>query len=390
MSDSRTMILQMLAEGKITVEESERLLNALNKEDEVRNNYKSENKNQNNQSPNINVFPNIPFLEVTKLGMNIRDIAQTLHQTVQQTIKQVEPGRKELKEKMKEFGNWMEDVVETMAAELTNHSNLPVDCMSVDFIVPAPKGMENVKTFVIENIYGEIHVNEGPNFKLLVSGQISKHTIGEMQSSEWFTNKAIKIEEDKMFIGFSSNASVKGIIDLNITLPTGSRVICKTINSAVSVKGSLDIEVIKTISGNIRVDASNMQNTEVESVNGIIQLEKNKNMIAQINSTSGDILIRKCGLDKLKINSVNGDVFIGESDIALETDVKIITTAGDISVEKLNGPWKLVEATSRKGEIVVDWKGNSSPVNNQRLSIKSGGEGATIYSESVSGNIKFH
>ena len=32
MSDSRTMILQMLAEGKITVEESERLLKALNKE----------------------------------------------------------------------------------------------------------------------------------------------------------------------------------------------------------------------------------------------------------------------------------------------------------------------------------------------------------------------
>ena len=86
MSDSRTMILQMLSEGKITVEESERLLNALNKEDEVRNSNKAENKNTN-QSPNINVFPNIPFLEATKLGINIRDIAQTLHQTVQQRIK---------------------------------------------------------------------------------------------------------------------------------------------------------------------------------------------------------------------------------------------------------------------------------------------------------------
>ncbi len=144
MSDSRTMILQMLSEGKITVEESERLLNALNKEDEVRNSNKAENKNTN-QSPNINVFPNIPFLEATKLGINIRDIAQTLHQTVQQTIKQVEPGRKELKEKMKEFGSWMEDIVETMAAELTNHSNLPADCMSVDFIVPAPKEIEKIK-----------------------------------------------------------------------------------------------------------------------------------------------------------------------------------------------------------------------------------------------------
>ena len=388
MSDSRIMILQMLSEGKITVEESERLLNALNKEDEVRNSNKNENKNTN-QSPNINVFPNIPFLEATKLGINIRDIAQTLHQTVQQTIKQVEPGRKELKEKMKEFGSWMEDVVETMAAELTNHSNLPADCMSVDFIVPAPKEIEKIKTFIIENIFGEIKLSEGQSFKLLVSGQISKKTIGEMQSSEWFSNKAIKIEDDKMYIGFSNDTSIKGIIDLNLTLPANSKVICKTINSAVLIKGNLDIEAIKTISGNIRVDNSNIQNTEIDSVNGIIQLENNKNITSHINSTSGDILIRKCGLNKVRINSVNGDVFIGESNIALETEVKTITTAGDISVEKLNGPWKSVEAISRKGEIVVDWKGNASPVNNQRVNIKSGGEGATLYAESVSGNIKF-
>ena len=389
MSDSRTMILQILAEGKITVEESERLLKALNKEDEVRNSNREENKNSN-QSPNINVFPNIPFFEATKLGMNIRDIAQTVQQTVQQTIKQVEPSRKELKEKMKEFGSWMEDVVETMAAELTNHSNLPVDSMSVDFIVPAPKEIEKINTFIIENIFGEIHLNEGNSFKLLVNGQISKKTIGEMQSSEWFTNKAIKIEENKMYIGFNNDTSIKGIIDLNITLPAGSKVTCKTINSAVIIKGALEVEAIKTISGNIRVEDSNISNTDIESVNGIIQLENNKNLTSQIHSTSGDIIIRQCGLNKVKINSVNGDVYIGESDISLETEVRIITTAGDIKVEKLNGPWKLVDATSRKGEIVIDWKGNSSPVNSQKICIKSGGEGAVLYSESLSGNIKFH
>ena len=223
MADSRTMILQMLAEGKITVEESERLLKALNKEDESRGNYKSDNRESDNP------FQNIPFLEAAKIGLNIRDIAQTLHQTIQQTIKQVEPGRKELKEKMKEFGTWMEDVVETMAVELTNHNGLPADCMSVDFIVPAPKGIENIKTFIIDNIYGEIHINTGNSFKLLVNGQISKHSIGEMQSSEWFSNKAIKIEEDKMYIGFKNNTSVKGIIDLNLTLPENSKIICKTI-----------------------------------------------------------------------------------------------------------------------------------------------------------------
>ncbi len=390
MSDSRTMILQMLAEGKITVEESERLLNALNKEDEVRASSRTDNRNSNGQSPNINVFPNIPFLEAAKIGINIRDIAQTIHQTVHQTIKQVEPGRKELKEKIKEFGNWMEDVVEAMAADLTTHNGLPADSMSVDFIVPPPKGVENIKTFIVENIYGEIRVNEGPSFKLLVNGQVGKRIIGEMQSSEWFSNNAIRIADDIMYIGFRDNASIKAIIDLNLTLPAGSIIQCKTINSVVRIKGNFDIETVKTISGNIRIDEANVEGSEIESVNGVIQLENIKNVKTAIKSTSGDILIRKCGLKKLELNSVNGDIYVGESNISLETEVKAVTTAGDISVEKLEGPWKSVEATSRKGEIVVDWKGNASPVNGQRMNIKSGGEGATLYAESVSGNIKFH
>ena len=390
MSDSRTMILQMLAEGKITVEESERLLKALNKEDEVRGNSRNDGRNSNGQSPYINVFPNIPFLEATKLGLNIRDIAQTIHQTVHQTIKQVEPGRRELKEKMKEFGNWMEDVVETMANELTNHNGLPADSMSVDFIVPAPKGVENIKTFVIDNIYGEVRINEGPSFKLLVNGQVGKHIIGEMQSSEWFSNNALKINEDKLYIGFNDNTSIKAIIDLNLTLPAGSRLICKTINSAVRIKGNFEVETVRTISGNIRIDEANITDSDIDSVNGVVQLENIKDIKTQIKSTSGDILIRKCGINKLKINSVNGDVYIGESKISLNTEVNAITTAGDINVEKLEGPWKSVEATSRKGEIIVDWKGNATPANSQRINIKSGGEGATLYAESVSGNIKFH
>ena len=48
-NDARTMILKMLAEGKITVEESERLLNAVSQENHGRNENeeKKETKNEN-------------------------------------------------------------------------------------------------------------------------------------------------------------------------------------------------------------------------------------------------------------------------------------------------------------------------------------------------------
>lgn len=384
-NNSKTMILQMLAEGKITVEESERLLNAVNNEN---NSREKSSDNENQQSSNSG-FPNIPFLEATKIGLNLRNMVQTVHDTVQKTIKQVEPRSKDLKEKMREFGGWMEEVVETMASEITNHNGLPADSMSVDFIVPAPKGTENCKSFIIENVYGEIHINEGPEFKLLVNGQVSKNTLGELQSSEWFSNNAIKVIDDKMYIGFDSDAQIKALIDINLTLPTGSNVVCKTINSAIKTNGALNIEVIKTVSGNVRIDASNLENTKIESVSGVIQIVNTKNINAKINTTSGDLLINNSGLNKLTINTVNGDLNIHDSEIVIETQIEAITTSGDITIEKLTGPWKNIDANSRNGQVFVEWRGNLSPLNKQRVCITTGGEGAKLYADSVSGNIKF-
>lgn len=384
-NNSKTMILQMLAEGKITVEESERLLNAVNNEN---NSREKSSDNENQQSSNSG-FPNIPFLEATKIGLNLRNMVQTVHDTVQKTIKQVEPRSKDLKEKMREFGGWMEEVVETMASEITNHNGLPADSMSVDFIVPAPKGTENCKSFIIENVYGEIHINEGPEFKLLVNGQVSKNTLGELQSSEWFSNNAIKVIDDKMYIGFDSDAQIKALIDINLTLPTGSNVVCKTINSAIKTNGALNIEVIKTVSGNVRIDASKLENTKIESVSGVIQIVNTKNINAKINTTSGDLLINNSGLNKLTINTVNGDLNIHDSEIVIETQIEAITTSGDITIEKLTGPWKNIDANSRNGQVFVEWRGNLSPLNKQRVCITTGGEGAKLYADSVSGNIKF-
>lgn len=383
--NSKTMILQMLAEGKITVEESERLLNAINNENNSRGNS-SDNANQ--QSSN-NGFPNIPFLEATKIGLNLRNMVHTVHDTVQKTIKQVEPRSKDLKEKMREFGGWMEEVVETMASEITNHNGLPADSMSVDFIVPLPKGAENCKSFIIENIYGEIHLSEGPAFKLLINGQISKNTLGELQSSEWFSNNAIKVIDDKMYIGFDSDAEIKALIDINLTIPAGSNVVCKTINSAIKTNGMLNVETIKTVSGNVRIDASNIENTNIESVSGVVQIVNTKSVNAQISTTSGDLLINNSGLNKLKINSVNGDVIIHDSEITLETEIEVVTTSGDITIEKLTGPWKNVDFNSRNGQVFVEWRGNPTAENKQRINITTGGEGAKLYVDSVSGNIKF-
>lgn len=384
-NDTRTMILKMLAEGKITVEESERLLNAVNQEKASK---QSQSKAEGNSKDNGS-FPNIPFLEVTKFGAEIKNIAQNMHTTIQKTIKQVEPKSKDIKEKMREFGAWMEDMVETVASEITNHSGLPADSMSVDFIVPAPMGTENCKTYVIENIYGEVNIEEGNEFKLLVKGQISKNTLGEMQSSEWFSNSAIKIIDDEMHIGFDANTSIKALIDLNLTLPSNVRIICKTINSNIKTKGHLTLDSLETVSGNIKIDRAAINNTFIETVSGVIQVENADKINTEINTTSGDLIVNNSNIKKLSIKSVSGDFILSSSEVALGSEINAVTTSGDITIEKINGPWKRIDAVTRSGEVLIDWKGNTAPVTNQKTTITSGGEGAVFSATSVSGDIKF-
>jgi DUF4097 and DUF4098 domain-containing protein YvlB len=67
----------------------------------------------------------------------------------------------------------------------------------------------------------------------------------------------------------------------------------------------------------------------------------------------------------------------------------LVTTSGDIIVEKMSGPWKEVSATTRSGDVVLDWRGDVTPLNNQGTSLKSGSDGATFKAESVSGDIQF-
>lgn len=382
MSEERTMILKMLAEGKITVEESERLLNALGSK-ESNNSKSSDNSKPSDIFSKINIFDGI------KVVGSIKDAVKNVQNGIQEVINQVEPRHQELKEKMKEFGGWMEEFVDTVASELDNHQGLPSNSMAVDFIVPAPAGTENCDEFIVENVYGEVNVTEGPEFKLLVSGQISKSAIGEMQSSEWLANKAIKIVDNKFYLGFLDQLPCKAIVNFNLTIPANARLICKTVNSTVKLKGAVNATSIKTVSGNIRTDGANFENTEIETISGVVQIENTSKLNGRINTNSGDIIIRTGNVELLKLASCNGDITVSEPHVALGTEIHATTTSGNIRIEKIDGPWKSAEAISRSGEININWKNETTPANNQKVVIKSGGEGAVFYAETVNGNIKY-
>jgi len=401
MSDARKMILNMLAEGKITVEESEKLLAAINEKEAPREETKGETRQQNRENDQYarseensergrerDDDPFNPFLNATKLGFDLRNLAQTVQQTVQQAIKKAEPRRREFKDKMKEFGNWMQEVVGSMANELGNVKGEPSDGVPVDFVVTPPEGTQGCDTFIIENVFGEIRIHEGSEFKMHINGQVSKATLGEYQPAQWFSRYGIEVDGYKLIIGFDRAQPVKAAIDMEITLPADMHITCKTVSGAVRIRGNFKIGDLNTVSGNIRVQGANLKQSRIETVSGAVQIEGGE-IAMEIKSTSGDFLVRDSRIEELRINSVSGDIMLTEGSISESTNVKLVTTSGDIIVEKMSGPWKVVEATTRSGDVVLDWKGDATPMNNQGTTLKSGSSGAEFKAESVSGDIQF-
>lgn len=402
MSDARKMILQMLAEGKITVEESEKLLSALGndagtekreseesrekKESRREESKREESKREHSRHDEQEGFH--PFKDATKFGFDLRNLAQTVQQSVQHAIKKAEPKSREFKDRMKEFGNWMQDVVGTMASEIGQMKGDPIDGVSVDFVATPPDGVADCSKFNFENIFGEIRIHEGSEFKIHVNGRVSKECLGEYQPAQWFARNGMRISDRTLNVGFDKNQSVKALLDMEITMPADLEVCCKTVSSGIRIRGRYRISELKTVSGNIRIQGADLRQSLIETVSGAVQIEGGE-IDLQIKSTSGDFLVRSSKIESLKINSVSGDILLTEGTITEKTDVKLVTTSGDIIVEKMSGPWEVVEATTRSGDAVLDWKGDVTPLNNQGTSLKSGSEGAVFTAESVSGDIQF-
>lgn len=386
MSDARKMVLQMLADGKISVEESERLLAAIdegsgskNSRDEYRNNDWQKQKSRSDK-----YFD--PFISSTKLAFDIKNLAKSVQQTVQDAVKKTEcPGR-EFKGKMKEFGNWMQDIVGTMANEMAQSQHF--DSETVDFQVPATEQIKSCKLFNIENVFGEIKIQSGKEFKMHVTGRVKPEHLGEYKPLEWFTKYGMKIDGDCFTLAFDKTKSTNAILDLDLTLPEEVELNCRGVSSDIKVRGRFNIKSLKTVSGNIRVMGSVMSKSVIETVSGDVQVEGGE-IALEIKSTSGDFVVREAKIEELHINSVSGDIILGEASVDQETEVSLATTSGEIIVDKITGPWKEIEAITRTGSVTLDWKGDVVPLNNQGVRIRSGADGASFKAESVSGDIIF-
>ncbi len=363
MSEARKKILEMLAQGKITVEQSEELLAALEKD-------RKESDRKRSFTEELGAF------------------AENFQKQVREAVKKAEPPGREFKSRIKEFGGWVQNMMGSMVAEFSHIRGEPVDGVTVEFSVPEPDGFSRVRIAQIENLFGSVTVREGQAFSLRVMGRISQSALAGQPPNLWFGQHAIRVEGETLQIGFDRAAPTRAVLDLELTLPVATVLRCRSVSATLNIKGAFPVEQLKTVSGDIHVIGAHLRQAQLETVSGDFFIEGGT-LAAEGVSTSGDFRCKGARIERLQIQSISGDVELARPEVDESCQIRLNSTSGDIFVGQVQGPWSSVEITSRTGTAKIAWEGTAHPGLRHGTKLESGHAGATFVAETVSGDIEF-
>jgi len=380
MSEARKRILNMLAQGKITVDQSEELLAAL----------EADEKRKESPTPGTGPGPgetggNGP----AGLGLKFNDLADEIHKQVNKAIKSIQPQSQELKNRLKGFGEWVQGSMDRMVSEFQfRGGDEAADSRPVEFMVPAPDGLASCRLVEINHLFGSVVIRPADVFGLKVKGRVGAATLGELPPLDWFLKHGMAIRDQRLFIGIGRAAPPQSALDLELFLPLTLSLAVKTLSAPLDVGGGFRCESIETVSGPIRLAGPVLEGTMIDSVSGDITIEGGTASF-QAKTTSGDLILRRVILGAIDLQSVSGDVQILEAECTDQGRVTLSTTSGDIHIDRPHGTVGRIEARTRTGMLQIQWAGTSRPDEHRGLILETGIPGALFTLESISGNILF-
>ncbi|HOT28539.1 MAG TPA: DUF4097 family beta strand repeat-containing protein [Candidatus Ozemobacteraceae bacterium] len=373
MSEARKRILAMLAEGKITVDQSEELLAALERDEKQKTGAQEQPASSPTRPP---------------LAEEISKFADSVQKTMRDAMRKIEPPSRELKTRMKEFGGWMQTMVGSAFNDFAHMRGQPLDGVEIDVDLTEPAAVSSCRRCRIENLFGSVRVLEGSAFALKVRGRISRSALGTTTPTIWFRENAVRIEHDTAVIGISRSAPVKAILEMELTLPKGIHLDIETDTASVKVAGAFTAGQIQTISGDVALRHVEFEDGGVDTVSGDISLESGA-VRGKLRTTSGNVILKGVRLANVGIHSISGDVLIIDADVGDATSVTIETTSGDVAVERAQGPWSRIDAGTRTGNMEIRWQGISKQAGGAGTVAESGTAGASFNVLSTSGDITF-
>lgn len=354
--DIRLLVLNILKEGRINIEEAEKLLNYIT-QTEKENPPKASFQYPNSETITEFAKEGVSKLEkfVSGFGINLEKVAQNIGQRINSNKTQGEQTGEKF--------------------TFNEEENIPIT--------------ETLNKIIIENNWGGIKV----------TGEETQSITLKVEKIIWTNNQDLANKKNnELKIG-----RIQSDGTLQIILPETTNEMNDTINIEVLVPKNLSFDLftsngdifvqnidnteanlyIKNSSGDTEIEKVNIKNTDILSVSGDlffreiktqlnarttsgkIELDGIINNDSRLTTISGDIKGQFCSNDKLEISSSSGSIDVKQHKSQLCKLVDIISHSGDIHY---NG---VIHNTFRARTSSGDLKGHAIVANDANIEITS-------------------
>jgi hypothetical protein len=355
MNDERVMILKMLREEKISVEEADALLQALDSRPEEETGFgagtdRSEEPRDDDRRGSGRTK------KKKKRGFDIEIDLGGLENLGEQLKETFGDLGKTLKESFADFPVFDGDFS-------MNFGNAKVeDEKSVTF----PVG--SVPELLLRNKWGDIEITGEDRDDIAIDARIMLWGVDEEQARQQLENLEILFDAETGELGYQSDSSTPALrvrINYRIRMPRGLPLRIENLSGDISVSRMEAGIDAKSLSGNIDL-ADCRGDLELNSKSGDITLISDSRNVRAV-SISGDIRAELQISEEVSMSSVSGDLNLGMS-AGNDADIKISTMSGDIAVE---------------GDVQVDER------KERKLKARLGEGGSPVSMKTTSGDVMF-
>lgn len=267
------------------------------------------------------------------------------------------------------FYSFMEGNTVYAGIRLTGNSVFVFNLKPYDIVIyleiPERMGVIDIKT--ASGDIGIINVASERLFSETASGDISLTQVGADEFKIKSVSGDISIED-----GSSMQATVG------------------TISGDIDAKNITARDLsLKSTSGDVEADNTKADIIDYSSLSGSLEINHLKAGEGKIKSTSGDIEINNSTMNSADVISISGDISL--SNIAGE-NLSVKSTSGDVELDvNVRRCW----ADSKSGDVEAAFNGDvtlesSSTSGSININLKNFGNGYSIKSKTVSGNLSVH
>ena len=305
MNEERSMILKMLKEGKISVEEADALLEALqeNRGGEGKTKKAAEESRKDGEK-----------LDFSGMGSELKSGFQEFARTMEGTIRQAVDSIKSLK-----LGSTMSEAFGR--ARGTDEKEIILS-------------LDDITTVDLKTSSGDVIVTGDERDEILILAKITATGKDEESAAERAKGTEIEHEINDGTLTIRDSAMGMQItgpysVDYQLTVPKSISLKVRVADGDISIRSIEGGSDVNTLSGDIRCE---------DCYNGL-----------QVNSKSGDIRFSSCG-GPTDARTLSGDVILAGM---ATNDLTCNTLSGDIQAEITSEDAEKIEARTLSGDVSV-------------------------------------